>query len=118
MIKNLEITNFGPIKHVNVDTNNKNVYIIGPNGTGKSHILRAISLVCTGKHGKTNNNESLIGPHGSDFEIKLTLDNGSILRRTSKTASLELSDGTKYKKVTDVLEHLPLILYYFTIGIC
>lgn len=114
MIKNLEITNFGPIKHVNVDTNNKNVYIIGPNGTGKSHILRAISLVCTGKHGKTNNNESLIGPHGSDFEIKLTLDNGSILTRTSKTASLELSDGTKYKKVTDVLEHLPFdpILFY------
>jgi DNA repair exonuclease SbcCD ATPase subunit len=114
LIKNLEITNFGPIKHVNVDTNNKNVYIIGPNGTGKSHILRAISLVCTGKHGKTNNNESLIGPHGSDFEIKLTLDNGSILTRTSKTASLELSDGTKYKKVTDVLEHLPFdpILFY------
>lgn len=114
MIKNLEITNFGPIKHVNVDTNNKNVYIIGPNGTGKSHILRAISLVCTGKHGKTNNNESLIGHHGSDFEIKLTLDNGSILTRTSKTASLELSDGTKYKKVTDVLEHLPFdpILFY------
>ncbi len=114
MIKNLEITNFGPIKHVNVDTNNKNVYIIGPNGTGKSHILRAISLVCTGKHGKTNNNESLIGPHCSDFEIKLTLDNGSILTRTSKTASLELSDGTKYKKVTDVLEHLPFdpILFY------
>lgn len=114
MIKNLEITNFGPIKHVNVNTNNKNVYIIGPNGTGKSHILRAISLVCTGKHGKTNNNESLIGPHGSDFEIKLTLDNGSILTRTSKTASLELSDGTKYKKVTDVLEHLPFdpILFY------
>jgi len=114
LIKNLEITNFGPIKHVNVNTNNKNVYIIGPNGTGKSHILRAISLVCTGKHGKTNNNESLIGPHGSDFEIKLTLDNGSILTRTSKTASLELSDGTKYKKVTDVLEHLPFdpILFY------
>jgi DNA repair exonuclease SbcCD ATPase subunit len=114
LIKNLEITNFGPIKHVNVDTNNKNVYIIGPNGTGKSHILRAISLVCTGKHGKTNNNESLIGPHGSDFEIKLILDNGSILTRTSKTASLELSDGTKYKKVTDVLEHLPFdpILFY------
>lgn len=114
MIKNLEITNFGPIKHVNVDTNNKNVYIIGPNGTGKSHILRAISLVCTGKHGKTNNNESLIGPHSSDFEIKLTLDNGSILTRTSKTASLQLSDGTKYKKVTDVLEHLPFdpILFY------
>ena len=114
MIKNLEITNFGPIKHVNVDTNNKNVYIIGPNGTGKSHILRAISLVCTGKHGKANNNESLIGPHSSDFEIKLTLDNGSILTRTSKTASLQLSDGTKYKKVTDVLEHLPFdpILFY------
>ena len=114
MIKNLSIKNFGPIKTLNVNPDQKNVYIIGPNGTGKSHILRAISLVCTGRHGKSNTNDSLIGPYDKDFEIKLELDDGSVITRTSKTASLTLPDNTKYRKVTDVLEHLPFdpILFY------
>lgn len=114
LIKQLDITNFGPIKSLSVSPNNKNVYIIGPNGTGKSHILRAISLVCTGRHGKSNTNDSLIGPYAKDFEIRLELDDGSVITRTSKTASLELANGSKYKKVTDVMEHLPFdpILFY------
>lgn len=114
MIKTLEITNFGPIKSAKIDATNKNVYIVGHNGTGKSHILRAISFACTGKHGKTNNIDGLIGKHGKDFKIKIQLYDDSIITRTSKTAYLELPDGTSYKKMADVQDHLPFdpILFY------
>lgn len=114
MIKTIDITNFGPIKSAKIDATDKNVYIVGPNGTGKSHILRAIAFACTGKHGKTNNIDGLIGPYGKDFKIKIKLFDDSVITRTSKTAYLELPDGTSYKKMSDVQDNLPFdpILFY------
>lgn len=114
MLTEISIQNFGPIKQLDLNCKNKNVYIIGPNGTGKSHILRAIAFACTGKHGKSHSIEYLIGPYAKDFKITLVLDDGSKITRTSKTSLLELSDGRSFKKVAEVQEHLPFdpLLFY------
>lgn len=107
MISHLTIKNFGPIRDIDVDCNDKDVFIVGPNGSGKTHILQAISLALTGKTSRNVTNDKLIGPNGSDFYIKLVLDSGDIIERTVKGASLTLADGQIYKKVADVYEHLP-----------
>jgi len=107
MIKHVSIDNFGPIRHVDIECDKKDVFIIGPNGTGKSHILQAISLALTGKTSRDVTNDKLIGPYGSDFYVKLILDDGSIIERTVKGATLTLPDGRIYKKVVEVYEHLP-----------
>ena len=52
MIKTIKLHNFGKIKDLEIDCTNKNVYIVGQNGSGKTTILQAISLALTGKVAK------------------------------------------------------------------
>lgn len=114
MISQIQIENFGKIKSLNVDCHNKNLFIVGPNGCGKTTVLQAISLALTGKVAKDIKNEMFVGPFGKDFLIVLTLDDGTKIGRTAKGAKLKTSDERVFNKVKDVYEHLefdPTLLY-------
>lgn len=115
MIKRIQIHNFGRISDLDIDcSNNRNVYILGQNGSGKTTILQAISLALTGKLAKGLNNDSYIGPNDNDFLIILELDDGTKIGRTCKGAKLKLPNGAVFKKVKDVYDHLsfdPALLY-------
>lgn len=115
MIKSIKIHNFGKIENLEIDcSNNRNVFILGQNGSGKTTILQAISLVLTGKVAKGITNDAYIGPKDKDFLIVLELDDGTKIGRTCKGAKLKLPSGAVYKKVKDVYEHLtfdPALLY-------
>ena len=115
MIKRIQIHNFGRILDLDIDcSNNRNVYILGQNGSGKTTILQAISLALTGKLAKGLTNDAYIGPKDNDFLIVLELDDGTKIGRTCKGAKLKLPNGSVFKKVKDVYDHLsfdPALLY-------
>lgn len=115
MIKTIKIHNFGKIEDLEIDcSNNKNVFILGQNGSGKTTILQAISLALTGKLAKGLTNDTYIGSKDKDFLIVLELDDGTKIGRTCKGAKLKLPNGSVFKKVKDVYEHLsfdPALLY-------
>jgi DNA repair exonuclease SbcCD ATPase subunit len=114
MIKTLKLHNFGKIKDLEIDCANKNVYIVGQNGSGKTTILQAISLALTGKVAKGLTNDLFIGPYDKDFTVVLELDDGTKIGRTAKGAKLQLPNGAIFKKVKDVYEHLgfdPALLF-------
>lgn len=106
MISNIELHNFGKIKSLHLDCKDNNVFIIGPNGSGKTTILQAISLALTGKTAKGIPVAKFIGPFDKDFLVKITLDDGTIIGRTSKGAKLKTKDNRVFNKVKDVYEHL------------
>lgn len=114
MIKTLKIKNFGKIKELEIDCKDKNVFIVGQNGSGKTTILQAISLALTGKVAKNLTNEMFIGPYDKDFLVVLELDDGTKIGRTAKGAKLQLPSGAIFKKVKDVYEHIgfdPALLF-------
>lgn len=106
MIKTLKIHNFGKIKDLEIDCDKKNVFIVGQNGSGKTTILQAISLTLTGKVAKGLTNDLFIGPYDKDFTVILELDDGTKIGRTAKGAKLKLPNGSIFKKVKDVYEHI------------
>ena len=61
MIQSFEIKNFGPIKHISADNLGQINLLIGPNGTGKTEILKA--LYCAEKtielYGRGKNKSSI-----------------------------------------------------------
>ena len=115
VIKTIKIHNFGKIENLEIDcSGNRNVYILGQNGSGKTTILQAISLALTGKVAKGITNDAYIGPKDKDFLIILELDDGTKIGRTCKGAKLKLPNGSIFKKVKDVYDHLsfdPALLY-------
>ena len=114
MIRTLKLHNFGKIKDLEINCANKNVYIVGQNGSGKTTILQAISLALTGKVAKGLTNDLFIGPYDKDFTVVLELDDGTKIGRTAKGAKLQLPNGAIFKKVKDVYEHLgfdPALLF-------
>lgn len=114
MIKKIKLHNFGKIKDLEIDCTNKNVYIVGQNGSGKTTILQAISLALTGKVAKGLTNDMFVGPYDKDFTVVLELDDGTKIGRTAKGAKLQLPNGAIFKKVKDVYEHIgfdPALLF-------
>ena len=114
MIKTLKIKNFGRIKDLEIDCKDKNVFIVGQNGSGKTTILQAISLALTGKVAKNLTNDMFIGPYDKDFLVVLELDDGTKIGRTAKGAKLQLPSGAIFKKVKDVYERVgfdPALLF-------
>ena len=114
MIKTIKLHNFGKIKDLEIDCTNKNVYIVGQNGSGKTTILQAISLALTGKVAKGLTNDMFVGPYDTDFLVVLELDDGTKIGRTAKGAKLQLPNGAIFKKVKDVYEHIgfdPALLF-------
>ncbi len=107
MINNLYIENFGPIKELEIDCKDKNVFIIGENGSGKTHVLQAISLALSGKVAKNIKIGDFVGPHGKDFLIKLEMKDGTKIERQKSKAKLILKDGKTFDKVSTVYSYVP-----------
>jgi DNA replication and repair protein RecF len=81
-IKNLRIKNFRNIKNIDIEFSPDINLIIAPNGTGKTNILEAISLVSMGKSPRTSSDIDLL-----PFE---------------QQQSLSIKDFTKITATTDV----------------
>jgi DNA repair exonuclease SbcCD ATPase subunit len=107
MLNKLYIKNFGPIKEINIDCKDKDVFIIGENGSGKTHILQAISLALSGKVAKNIKIGDFVGPHDKDFLIKIELNDGTKIERQKSKAKLTLKNGKTYDKVSDVYNYIP-----------
>ena len=65
MIKNLKLTGFRNYTNENLDINKNIVVLYGNNGSGKTNILEAISVLADGKGFKKATADCLINKHAN-----------------------------------------------------
>lgn len=111
-ITHIELKDFGPHKHIDVDVDAGVVGITGSNGAGKSNLLQAICYALTGDLNKTNQ-QLYIRNFGQEDGAKKALvsvtfvkggKQGRITREISASGSKRLLewDGNEYRKQEDV----------------
>lgn len=115
-LQKIELTNWGPHKHISCDLDSPIVGIIGSNGKGKSFLLTAIAFAITGKLAMAKEkyihlyNEDDESHSGKDYKSKVSLEfsiggkKGTITREFSDSSSkrtLKFDDMT-YTKQADV----------------
>lgn len=120
LIKRIELTNWGPHKHMQVDLNCNVAGIIGPNGRGKSNFLQAIDFGLN-KNLNKQNKEKYIHNYGLDGGAKSASveiwfvkngKEGHINRTITKTGIKNLLDwdGQSYTSDVKVSEMMTAIL--------
>lgn len=120
LIKRIELTNWGPHKHMQVDLNCNVAGIIGPNGRGKSNFLQAIDFGLN-KNLNKQNKEKYIHNYGLDGGAKSASveiwfvkngKEGHIHRTITKTGIKNLLDwdGQAYTSDVKVSEMMTAIL--------
>jgi DNA replication and repair protein RecF len=107
MITRLTLTNFRNHGTLRINTENKNVILAGPNGTGKTNVMEAVSLLSGGAGFRRAPSADIARFGGSGYGIAAELSNGTELsvyweagfgHRKAKVdnAAVNLSDLAKH----------------------
>lgn len=119
-ITHIELKNWGPHEHLDVDMDASVVGVIGPNGHGKSNFLQAIDFGLNGNLNKQNKEEYIrnFGQKNGATKASVVIEfvkngqKGKITRTITKTQTTRLLewDGNKYKSDADVSSMMLAIL--------
>ena len=119
-IKKVELTNWGPHKHLSMDFDAAVVGVVGANGKGKSNLLQALDYAFTGNLNKQKQEKHIRNfgqPDGAttatvEVEFEKGGKEGKITRTVTSTTSRRCLqwDGESWTKAADVEKQLECIL--------
>lgn len=109
-INHLHLKNFGPIREIELQPMGGVVGVIGPNGQGKTHVMKALKLLFTGDTEDPINTYVRHGEKRADLLVNFTINGleGEIQRAITPTTSRVLFkwEGKEYTKVAPVVSLL------------
>ncbi|CCV63582.1 DNA replication and repair protein RecF [Alteracholeplasma palmae J233] len=111
MIKKLELKQFRNHLTKTIEFNKNLVYLVGPNGSGKTSILESIYFASTTKSHRTNNEKEMIQENQPFSIIKLktvTNDFQIVLSDTGKRAFI---NQVEKRKISDYIGHFKVVMF-------
>jgi len=112
MIKRLELTNFRCHDKINLDFNKNQIYIVGPNGSGKTAILEAIYFASTTKSMRTNNEKDLIKENLPFTKIVIKFDDNVKNELViSKTGKRIIANGVEKRRISDYIGSFNVVMF-------
>jgi DNA replication and repair protein RecF len=116
-IKNIKISTFRSIGHVDLSPGQDLNLIIGPNGSGKTSILEAIYYLGRGKSFRTSNIKKIIQHNQTNFILHANINthnsqNISIgIEKRSNQSTIKIS-GEHAKSSSQLANYLPILLIH------
>lgn len=108
--------NFRNLENQHLDTDAKNIYLVGENGQGKSNFLELIYLLCFGSSFRTRQDELLITQGKEDMMVE-----GSFLDKNSQKNTISFKLDNEKKEIRqngkavldrkDLIENIPCIVF-------
>ncbi|MFC1656388.1 DNA replication/repair protein RecF [Patescibacteria group bacterium] len=119
-LRTLKLNNFRNFSKLELNFSDRNL-ICGKNGSGKTNILEAIHLVCTGKSFRSNNNQNYIKNTKPDSSIFIDYEDELKKTKNKQSVALEANDLNKIQKtlyrnskkvgVSDFIGRAPVIIF-------
>lgn len=88
MLKKIKLTNYRNHDNLEINLNLTDLYILGPNGSGKTNILEAIYLILTTKSFKTSNYKEIISYGVFTLKVEIKYDDDTISYIVNKDEKL------------------------------
>lgn len=111
MIKKLSLRNFRNHKLLELNFNNKFVYINGPNGIGKTSILESIYYISTTKSHRTNNDLNVIKENEVFSQIKLETTKKKYMMVISDLGKVTSINNKEVKRLSDFVGDLKVVMF-------
>ena len=112
-IARLFIKNFRLFKTLDLDLNKKDLFIIGPNGSGKTSILEAINLLISRKSMRTRDLRECIkeGSDGFSLGLEIKNENEVLTIKATKQVNKRISIKTKFGNIPANKSNLPVMQF-------
>ncbi|URA09565.1 DNA replication/repair protein RecF [Thermospira aquatica] len=110
MIERFEIVGFRNYSETRFPTLSEKTVIIGPNGSGKTNLLEAISIWLTGDSFRTNNLQEAISWGGQGFSLRGILDHNEYHFGYTSTTRLYRKNG-KTVTAKEYRQHHPVLVF-------
>lgn len=111
MIKKVSLRSFRNHSKLDLDFDNKFVYINGPNGSGKTSILEAIHYISTTKSHRTNNDIDVIKNEQPFAVIKIDTEKKKYSMVISDKGKIPSINSKEIRKLSDVIGDLKVIMF-------
>ena len=107
------IKNFRLFRELDLDLNENNLLIIGPNGSGKTSVLEAINLLISRKSIRTRDLKECINDDSEGFSLGLEIKNKHevLTIKAAKQANKRVTIKTEAGNTTAMKENLPIVQF-------
>ena len=107
------IKNFRLFRELDLDLNENNLLIIGPNGSGKTSVLEAINLLISRKSIRTRDLKECINDDSEGFSLGLEIKNKHevLTIKAAKQANKRVTIKSEAGNTTAMKENLPIVQF-------
>ncbi|MFA5513513.1 MAG: DNA replication and repair protein RecF [Sphaerochaetaceae bacterium] len=112
----LRFHNFRNLKEAIVDTDSKNIVLLGANGQGKTNFLEALYLLCYGSSFRCSNIKEMVAHNKKEFRLSAVVESDDKLKQqlqlTYSEGKREIRiDGKEVKDRRQLVYNIPCIVF-------
>jgi DNA replication and repair protein RecF len=113
--ESVRLYHFRNLADATIETNSRDIFLVGENGQGKTNFLEAIYFTCYGSSFRTRRDDTLIRHGESDLAVEAAIRQGDdtrriVIKQTGRKKSIELN-GKSISDRKEIVSNVPCIVF-------